>query len=903
MLRKILLEEKKNKNSINVNNSVNVEIESNAVLLPNDGVSNTVDAYQEYLKEKDASERYRLIFTINPVCTNILFNAVSELVFKEGSDECKLIVKSFPSYRAEIDEMYRKLKDDGKDIGVKEYLEYKNFNGFNKNWCIRDTSFSDTNCGGIVYHCGLDIFNNHMLRKNGFVVVNKLNENTRTPFFNTISDFLRDKDGDIISEKILRKKPSVNGQLDNTSTQLHQYRYDGILNFRRAVSENLVESDGWVGFINPSNMKIDNYVTGETSVCINKCLNNKKAGEFIDMYPDRSLYSFIPKYNKYKKREEYNWDYLITYPYAEDSDTIITTDTRTGERINGLNAKFWDSESGNTIKTEIARIAYVIADDYSGETNHNCFFKTDLSHNLTKDSMVMLSFIYHDTGSHIYRLGETEVPVRVTSVGYNGQDAAHCFSVNLDDILPAILMSFNIRSNTGVTVNMDNISVRVRNVINGCECQYYIRKFKRLPNYSHDVRVEANSEDFNSSLNKLAFAENIFSDKIAQLIFNDDIDTTGIRDNKGRPLTEIYLTLIKTNRGHDLWYKPGENGTNSEIFGNEKVEFSHCFGRVDCGLDLSPDIDNYNVHKINSITPVATFDSGLSGITKDDDFFYGDVVEFSPYTIDEVVLEKVYHRFNTAQREYLSGNTTMNTINYDDIVRDDYDLNAQASYEAHYDINLEINGVTGNTNIAKEGYYYQPHHKILLKELSNTVQQGNDMELLHTSFAAVGLYNFFITLTKRYPLRKGDTVYVYNGKETYTGYVRNAYDNPAVPTQIQIHCDGLDSYSQSSKLFLMNPLKPEGVYSLNDGSGRYLWREILPTSEVIYGDELYDSVFTNGAHYFHKNINFYLRRQDPNGEYGLNDGLNFDGYSGASEGKIKDITYAEYVEQDEGNIC
>jgi hypothetical protein len=27
--------------------------------------------------------------------------------------------------------------------------------------------------------------------------------------------------------------------------------------------------------------------------------------------------------------------------------------------------------------------------------------------------------------------------------------------------------------------------------------------------------------------------------------------------------------------------------------------------------------------------------------------------------------------------------------------------------------------------------------------------------------------------------------------------------------------------------------------------------------------------FTNGAHYIHNTINFYLRRQDPFGEYGL----------------------------------
>ena len=72
------------------------------------------------------------------------------------------------------------------------------------------------------------------------------------------------------------------------------------------------------------------------------------------------------------------------------------------------------------------------------------------------------------------------------------------------------------------------------------------------------------------------------------------------------------------------------------------------------------------------------------------------------------------------------------------------------------------------------------------------------------------------------------------------------------------------------KLFRPNPIKPKGAYELNDGTGRYLWRDMLSTKEIGVNDEMHDYIFTNGAVYIHRNLNFFLRRQDPFGEYGLN---------------------------------
>lgn len=57
---------------------------------------------------------------------------------------------------------------------------------------------------------------------------------------------------------------------------------------------------------------------------VNKIMNNNKACEIYNMYPDISLFSFIPKYNSFQRRKESNWDYCLTYPYASDENLFKT---------------------------------------------------------------------------------------------------------------------------------------------------------------------------------------------------------------------------------------------------------------------------------------------------------------------------------------------------------------------------------------------------------------------------------------------------------------------------------------------------------------------------------------------------------------------------------------------------
>ena len=92
--------------------------------------------------------------------------------------------------------------------------------------------------------------------------------------------------------------------------------HDDILSIDESINQNLYEDNGWWGFTN--NTTIDPQKIEDrkwNSMDIGKALNNHKACEFIDMYPDRSLYSFAPKYNKYTHENENNWNVVLTYPY------------------------------------------------------------------------------------------------------------------------------------------------------------------------------------------------------------------------------------------------------------------------------------------------------------------------------------------------------------------------------------------------------------------------------------------------------------------------------------------------------------------------------------------------------------------------------------------------------------
>ena len=52
------------------NKTINLDINNTNRLIPNDSMSNTLSLYNLYTAERDSCDRYRLIVTVNPICSN-----------------------------------------------------------------------------------------------------------------------------------------------------------------------------------------------------------------------------------------------------------------------------------------------------------------------------------------------------------------------------------------------------------------------------------------------------------------------------------------------------------------------------------------------------------------------------------------------------------------------------------------------------------------------------------------------------------------------------------------------------------------------------------------------------------------------------------------------------------------
>lgn len=945
-MEKILLGNRKSKRSVNVDNKLTMELKVNQRTLPFNDVIDNINLYDVYNNEKNKSNKYRLIFSINPICSNVLFNAITEVVYKEGSDDVIVVPtskKDAISY------------DDIEGSGAP-----KNIEPLYTRQAIRDTEYSHPQIGPYVYHCGYDIFNNHTLRTSDFILINdgykksiidtELSADTKievdydntknytiSSTFNTIRDYARYEDGTPLKEIYNQRKNVDESSISNIPKRIiHNYQVDNLYTFLESIINNISEENGWFGFVNPSNIDIPNY----GDIIINKCMNNNKACEFIDMYPDRSLYSFNPKVNKYRNnRIEKNWNYCLTYPYKNNYDNILINEKNT-----------------NGIKINRDCISFKTFNDRTV-----MLMKSVIKHNLQENSQIQL-YIKKKNENYI----KVDLFTKVEGIGdLNGNDKEHYFYINFDDIS----QYFDYEDEKIIN------DIRFSKIINGIECSYYIREFKRIPNLKFSKeRVEDIEQqymdsyvnkslftkknnkyeilDFDNTLSKIGFSQNIYGDKLSQIVYTDDIVLDRLTDNLNRPLSEVYLTIIKNNKGYDKWY-------DSKKYKDSDVEYSHAFGKLTAGFDLDIYEKDYNVHCIHNIE---LFDNnnveyGWNDILKipesgqivnkpnqvlidndgkiiieeavensiniDDTVFLGDIVEFSPSEVKEISIEPIYYRFNTLQREYLFNSDDERQNIYIDVMKsDDYDLVAGDSESGYNDntgfkisediFNRTIDGTIYPGNLFPEGYYYLPHYKIKINEFSDTINQGNDILIRYFTqkedkLPLINKNLITINTITNYYFNVDDEIIIYDisNKSYSNGIIVSVEDNfKKITFKTSLEITDMTQY----KFFKKNTEIPYYAYRINDGSGRYLWRDLLKKSEIPYNSDLYNIVFTNNAFYIQTNINFYLKRQDPYGYYGLK---YVEGKTGTENslvdldiiGNKKDITSFEYIVEEKSGLC
>jgi hypothetical protein len=511
-------------------------------------------------------------------------------------------------------------------------------------------------------------------------------------------------------------------------------------------------------------------------------------------------------------------------------------------------------------------------------------------------------------------------------------------------------------------VNFDDTaqSISYKKTYGDIECDYYIRIFSKLPNFkfaSGDTsseyeiyRQRENGEtmlstyqdkkyDFENHISRLAFAKNIYTDEVGELVFTDDIDISNIHDNLGRPLTSLYLTIIKNNKGYKEWYgwKGQLDNWNEKTINNEfeNIEFSHCFGPITCGIRTSDEtiydssiqnivkINNlesnvgYNVNKINGNAPSGRTYNSLGNVQNVqvevdnweiwydiDKNFYGDLCYYDNYNAIERHIQYVNHRFNTAQRELESNSKNtekyFKAYVYDEIKTDDYDAGDEYTIET-----------MTREGCAKlpEGYYYNPHYEIPIKtfdKLQTITPDFLTIRQLKRENQTEGLYTF-VTLQQHF-LSDGDKAMLYDtisdryykliavsGKtDNYRTFTCRVYDEKTDKLTNITYANSkgketaIEELStqkpmasikvQSFKLFKMDNLGvPSYARILKDGTCRIIWRNVLNNGFNKSDDSIEEYPFTNGAFYVNRRIDLFVRRQDPYNNYHLYNATDIEG--------------------------
>jgi hypothetical protein len=259
-------------------------------------------------------------------------------------------------------------------------------------------------------------------------------------------------------------------------------------------------------------------------------------------------------------------------------------------------------------------------------------------------------------------------------------------------------------------------------------------------------------------------------------------------------------------------------------------------------------------------------------------------------------------------------------------VSDDYDKDGAGKFEINtYYLNNAKSSISTTDdsndmfygNISPEGYFYQPHSRIKLREEDVDVQTSPAKYINYANISlekistyllikANGEIKFFdnelepmlakeegdevvtqnsfyeITLTSpiNYGFFKGDYICFFDRKDkktlwgeivrTNNNIVTVRYDASTFDYMGGVTLDNF--YPTNGKRNFYAFWTPNNVplyAQLSEAGQKFTWRNIVAPSNYTRDNDLYDIPFANGSLYIEQNINIFLKRQDPTGKYGL----------------------------------
>jgi len=363
-----------------------------------------------------------------------------------------------------------------------------------------------------------------------------------------------------------------------------------------------------------------------------------------------------------KSASTYNWNHFMSYPFRNNYiKPMRHTNATTSQIIN------WRSGDG---------LPFVVKNMTEGG-NKIVSFKSPVKHGLSVGEFVELSISYNTNKYfEVYSLGDgtsnsKEYVFNIFNYGFVGAT----FSNSVTGTFKRVL-------------NLDNPS--------DTTSEYYVKELKIL------------SDPIDSVLSKTGFEQNIFGktkkyessgltpNHIARvsvkegsqsytLSFNNDFDISPLRDNQKRPITELFFNVI--------W-----KGYFGLMFGNT----SGLQQGYEYNLPLianSPDswwANTNNDSKTGFPNGIYNNTSGGFGYSfyyteslKKGDIIDGDYCEWNSYEQKERVVSTLYHKFK-----------------YNPLVFD-----------------IRTSSLVSNNNLF--GFYYQPSHKLTIREYSDYIENGD----------------------------------------------------------------------------------------------------------------------------------------------------------------------------------
>ena len=461
-------------------------------------------------------------------------------------------------------------------------------------------------------------------------------------------------------DKIISANDVFNSERQNSP----YYRFIGTINpmisnplFNLSDSNNL-DLYTWAGFnyfdsngyrfnsdIYPSNVKT--YLKEKDGWFGYFDPNIEKSGlcNYFDMEPKRQRFSFVPDNTPYQGNFgnlTYNWEVTITYPASSDTGHTMV--------------------NGGLLLADVQQSVI--------STRNMTAFGVPCMHNLSVGDTVLIT----GASGNI----DGQYPVIRTGLD-NGEYQDYYFVIDVP------FNQFYLTNNT-----------RMVKYINDVPSSYYFRKFRKI-----NVRGNRMINSGDVDLYKLGFSENIYVDSLTQLAFNSDINVSGLTDNLGRPLSEVYLSIIKKD-SNGLFTKVS-SGIETPFIANLNTSSNPTYQYLQ-NIPAISKIHNGGNLPFPSHIPLESDVMFSYNLNND---IYGDLVEYNTTLLTESVLADVHHRFNTRNRE-----TSGSILNY--IIVDANPLTNTQAYSASTSLGPR-----------QEGYYYKAHNLIKIRNFSNYIDTGD----------------------------------------------------------------------------------------------------------------------------------------------------------------------------------